>query len=765
MRGAGFALQNTITKDLILSISNADVYERGEKYYRDGKLLYYNNAQGSTGDDCMVRASVEGNYKNYEVALKLDTRGNLVSYTCSCESHSIWSGACKHVVAVLCAHAEGHVRIFSAEKMRQHAHNLTESLEKIVFEGIDEGLSIPTYGIVEPLMKLAPTINHSANKGIYLTFSVGYSRMYVIKNIAGFVKSCKTRETISYGQGLSFAHCREIFDEPSRKLLDFIIREEDMYAEIGKRISKQYHFSYYPMIAGRELYVTERNIDEVFCLFEGQTLDAVGDFGLHTTFLNASPNFSLNIRHTPTGSILYADAFDYYSIIGQTSYYFLCVGGFYRLSKTDGQLLRSLLLGLAETPSREIVLNGSCAIRFQTIILPRLNNMGIIGKISGEAITGNVSPLVAKMYFDSDDMDVIGRLEFHYGDIVFNALTNTNDTAKDETDSSTELIRDIVTEYALRRRLASLGFYESEDVYRLSGSTIIYAFLQETNYGMAGITTLKDCAEIFITDNLKKKTIVAKSPKIGLRLTGELLRVSLEDSGYEIAELLEALEAYRAKKKFYRLKDGRFIALDNESVVATANFLEALDITRKEVKGKCIALPAYRSLYVDELTRTNAIANTHLLKRDAHFERFLSHFKNNASLGFKMPKSLDKTLREYQKTGYIWLKTIAYYGFGGILADDMGLGKTLQVIALLLSERKNSLPSIVVCPTSLLYNWENEIAKFAPKIKTQVVSGLPDKRHELLNTNKIDVFITTYDMLKRDIEFYKDKEFSFIIAD
>jgi SNF2 family DNA or RNA helicase len=320
-----------------------------------------------------------------------------------------------------------------------------------------------------------------------------------------------------------------------------------------------------------------------------------------------------------------------------------------------------------------------------------------------------------------------------------------------------------VAEYAILRRLASLGFYEDKKTFRMKGNDLIYAFLHGAE--ASGIETLRECAEIFVSEDLQKKTIRPSSPKIGLRLSGDLLKVSLEDSGYEIGELLEALEAYRERKKFYRLKDGRFITLEDEAVTAAAGFLDALDVTKKEVRGKSLSIPAYRALYVDELTRLDALTATHALKRDINFENLLTHFQNNEALGFKTPKGLSNVLREYQKTGYKWLKTLAHYGFGGILADDMGLGKTLQIIALIASERKNNKPSIVVAPTSLLYNWENEIQRFAPQLKTQVISGFPEKRRELLKARDIDIFITTYDMLKRDSEFYEDMEFSYIIAD
>ncbi|MDR0271792.1 MAG: DEAD/DEAH box helicase [Clostridiales bacterium] len=752
-------MQNAaITKGVILNISsNTDVYERGERYYRDGKLLSYHATEDTIGFT-NVRASVEGNYKNYEVSLKLDGVGALSGYSCSCESHSIWRGACKHVVAVLFAHAEDHVRTFSAEKMRQHAKKLTVSLEKIIYDGIDEAL--PVQEKIRPqssLLKLVPVLHCNAN-GIYLTFSVGYGRMYVIKSISGFVKSCKSNETVTYGQGLTISHRRELFDDVSRDLIDFIVREDDMYTEIGKRLSRQFQFTHNPLFASRELFLTPRNTDDFFEIYIERELECISDFGQNISLKDGYPSFGLNIRYIANGLVVHSEKIAHRFFNGTSSYYLLAEDGLFRMPKSDGQLLHTLLKTLDETPSREILFSGNDRMKFSTIVLPQLLKMGIVESVTGDSPEGSVAALKAKMYFDAEGRDVTGRLEFHYKKLKIVAL---DDEDEDESSQKIEIIRDAVSEYALRRRLASLGFFEDKQIFRMKGNDLIYSFLRGDE--ISGIETLRDCAEVFVSEDLQKKTIRPSSPKLGLRLTGDIMKVSLEDSGYDIAELLEALDAYRERKKFFRLKDGRFITLDDEAVTAAADFLDALDISKKEVKGKSVSLPAYRALYVDDLA--NSLAESHTLKRDANFKKLLKHFTDNESLGFKIPGAQNDILREYQKTGFKWLKTLSHYGFGGILADDMGLGKTLQIITLLASERKNEKPSIVVAPTSLLYNWENEIIKFAPQLKTQIVSGLPEKRRELLKTPNINIFITTYDMLKRDLDFYDDMEFSYVVAD
>ncbi|MGL5379240.1 DEAD/DEAH box helicase, partial [Clostridium sp.] len=122
------------------------------------------------------------------------------------------------------------------------------------------------------------------------------------------------------------------------------------------------------------------------------------------------------------------------------------------------------------------------------------------------------------------------------------------------------------------------------------------------------------------------------------------------------------------------------------------------------------------------------------------------------------------TLREYQKYGVNWLNTLDYLGFGGILADEMGLGKTLQIISFLANKKESG--ALIIAPTSLIYNWQNEFKKFAPSLSVKVINGTKDQRALMLNDIKeSDIVITTYNLLKRDLDFYKDRTFNYCILD
>ncbi len=112
-------------------------------------------------------------------------------------------------------------------------------------------------------------------------------------------------------------------------------------------------------------------------------------------------------------------------------------------------------------------------------------------------------------------------------------------------------------------------------------------------------------------------------------------------------------------------------------------------------------------------------------------------------------------LRKYQRDGYRWLRTLDGYGMGGILADDMGLGKTVQVLSYLLAIKESGqrLPSLIVCPASLVLNWEEECQKFTPQLSCVAVDGDAAHRAELAKQwAEADLVVTSYDLMRRDEE-------------
>lgn len=134
----------------------------------------------------------------------------------------------------------------------------------------------------------------------------------------------------------------------------------------------------------------------------------------------------------------------------------------------------------------------------------------------------------------------------------------------------------------------------------------------------------------------------------------------------------------------------------------------------------------------------------------------------------EVPSQIQATLRGYQKEGVHWLERLRKMHLNGILADDMGLGKTLQTIIAVTQSRleKGGGCSLIICPTSLVYNWKEEFRKFNPEFKTLVVDGIPSQRRkQLASLEEYDVAITSYNLLQKDIDIYKDFLFDYVVLD
>jgi superfamily II DNA or RNA helicase len=189
---------------------------------------------------------------------------------------------------------------------------------------------------------------------------------------------------------------------------------------------------------------------------------------------------------------------------------------------------------------------------------------------------------------------------------------------------------------------------------------------------------------------------------------------------------------------------------------------ELLRICRVEQSAAFAKLQSGRSRRLD-----GAIRFKEGLDLTASLRQLNRIIQDPESFEAALPANLNRTMRAYQKTGFKWLKALSTSGLGGILADDMGLGKTLQIIAWVQSEYSQApLPSLVVAPTSLVYNWREELAKFAPELSVLVLDGPKEARVELLqNLNRYAVVITSYPLLRRDIEMIRKAKFTGCILD
>ena len=301
-----------------------------------------------------------------------------------------------------------------------------------------------------------------------------------------------------------------------------------------------------------------------------------------------------------------------------------------------------------------------------------------------------------------------------------------------------------------------------------------------------GMTQFQEVGEVWLSESVRHlRVLPPPEVSMGVSLGGGWLDLKIETAGIDPAELLQVLSEYRQKKKYYRMKNGEFLQLSGGGLQALDSLTADLGLTKSEFQAGEAKIPAYRAFYLDSLSGDGRMK---LFQRDEAYGMMVRDLKTAQSVSYAVPAVLEKTLREYQKIGYTWMRTLARYHFGGILADDMGLGKTLQVIALLTAfyqektEQKAAgnegsgselpLPSLIVCPASLVYNWGQEFARFSPEIRVLLIAGTAKERQEQLEeqmrmeaSEGAQVIITSYDLLKRDRAAYLGRTFEYEIID
>jgi SNF2 family DNA or RNA helicase len=192
--------------------------------------------------------------------------------------------------------------------------------------------------------------------------------------------------------------------------------------------------------------------------------------------------------------------------------------------------------------------------------------------------------------------------------------------------------------------------------------------------------------------------------------------------------------------------------------------VEYLNIKDSDLDKEKILLSRYNALYIEQSTMDKGLK----IEKDKKFKELISNLSEVKDEEVEPKEEINKIMRDYQKFGFKWLKTLAKCGFGGILADEMGLGKTLQAISFIQSETEQGekLPSLVVAPTSLVYNWKDEVEKFAPDLKTLVISGdKKERREKLKEIYKYDIILTSYPLIRRDIEDYEEIQFKYCFLD
>ena len=324
------------------------------------------------------------------------------------------------------------------------------------------------------------------------------------------------------------------------------------------------------------------------------------------------------------------------------------------------------------------------------------------------------------------------------------------------------LIRDLDKEDVILELLDESSFAKTDGGYYLQNEELEYDFLYHV------MPKLQKLVQVYATTAVRNRIFREPArPQIRVKVKKERtnwLEFKFEMDGIPEKHIRDILDALEEKRKYYRLRNGALMSLETREWEEIQRFLKAGPIQNEDLE-KGLNVPIIRGMQMlDSFDDDSAF-----IAEDS-FRQFLEEITHPRKAKFDIPEKLEPILRDYQKQGFRWMKTLASYGFGGILADDMGLGKTLQSITYIASElsdvRKRQQPILIVCPSSLVYNWLSEFLKFSPEIVAVIIDGNKTERSRMLQeVTGIDVVITSYMLLRRDIHLYEKMNFHTVFFD
>lgn len=228
----------------------------------------------------------------------------------------------------------------------------------------------------------------------------------------------------------------------------------------------------------------------------------------------------------------------------------------------------------------------------------------------------------------------------------------------------------------------------------------------------------------------------------------------------EIIPFNELYELVLDNNKYYKAHSKGFVELPSQEIFSLMKSFNTIDVYRND-ENKYV-VKTYRAGIVSEMQNLKMT-----LKMSRKFSKFWKQISTFSEMdSATLPKGVNADFREYQTKGFGWLWFLYQYGLNGILADDMGLGKTLQALTLLqkAKEKDKRAPNLVICPTSVVFNWESEIQKFVPGLKCLKLAGV-ERKDFFKDIEKYDVVITSYALVRRDIDELQKHSFRYIILD
>lgn len=713
-------------------LQNIDKYRlnRSRDYYKQGYIeeSYFSKEE----DKISFYGTIASKYQReiYDSFLIIDiTEKKIISSGCTCEdfnknttlnNHFI----CKHIACITLRGIDD-LKASVVNNLKIKTMDIKEkTTAKVNTRFINKDLLNYFKVIPKERVNLEVDITSYLNQTLEVEFKIGNDKMYTLKDFKQFANSRVEGKSIMYGKDFIYDPKSSDFEDDEvlakfiedygLSLTDNINARKNRYmilnSSLIKRLMEKLRYKEFTFNYNRKTY-------------NPQILDE--DIPINVEVRKSGDKIVISnneILPTPL------------SHKGDVVFY---KGNIYLLSNINGVYYKKIYEVLNK--HKYIEFEGDEISECLTNLIPKFKEISN-NILIDDSIKNNITKdLTVKYYFDLDESKVTCDIKMHY---------------EGEEDGKF-VIRDIEKEEESIYRLYTYYFERDKDKYVFRGDdSQLYDFLTKE------INRLKNIGEVYYSDKFKEKKIYNSSNiKVGLgEDINHYLELKFKIEDVDEKEYKEILKSFKANKRFYKLKNGNFINLEEDETKEMFKLMESLGFTGSV---KDMNIHSSKAMYINELFTENKLP---YIEGIENTKNTIDRFNNVKNIKHETPKDLNASLRDYQVDGFSWFKRLESCGFGGILADEMGLGKTLQTITFLLSKQKSK--SMVITPTSLIHNWKSEFEKFAPSLNIGIVHGSKKERENTIkNLENFDVLLTTYGSLRNDCDKYENINFDCLVID
>ncbi|NFD45872.1 DEAD/DEAH box helicase [Clostridium botulinum] len=760
--------------DIVFIKCSKSLKMEGNKIYKNGLVSDVKSKRINNIYNIYGKVKNGNKSNDYYTHIRINMpKGILEKTKCSCDDfieNSVYKEEflCPHIIATIYKFYD-----LAIKSLKDKANKKEEKSETMVGNIILN--EITKYKNLKEKLNISIKLDHINNNSLdcyEAQFKIGKNNMYSINSLEDFIYGRIQESKVFINNELVYNPKIHYFSQEDEKVIKFI----EEYVLINKEIFKGDINLPFQIVNGGKIMILLSTLERFLEIIQHKTIKFKYEYiDYNTKIIHKDLPISFTLKDKEENFILTTKKQFPIPLTSKGEVYFYD-NNIYIPSKIQRQLYKPFYKHLKK---QKKILFSKDAKTFQELIV-------ILNKISkaitfDEGVKNFVSTLIIpKFYFYKELEQNCCQAKLYYGQEYFELIKdaenkNLSNLIKINLPPSIEeelyinnikcedfrekdlgdkvIIRDLEKEERIVKELGKFRFIKGKNRFLFIGDeNDLYNFLSK------GLKRLRNIGEVILSDSLKSLNLYGLT-SIEFHITEiseEWLNLSYNIGNVSKREFKNIFKAFKHNKNFYKTKDNNFIDLEDNEVKSFLSLLEDLSFNG-DVSGDSFRIHKNRAYYIES-------RGSSFIKEKDLLQNISSRITNINDGYYEVPKKLNATLREYQIAGYRWMKILSNMKFGGILADEMGLGKTIQTISFLLSEKGNK--SLIVTPTSLIYNWQDEFQKFAEILKIGVIHGSKEERMKVLDgREKYDVLLTTYGTLKNDIQLYKDITFDYCIID